>query len=83
MKLLVYLRDGRTVYALRGRKELARLVGAEPWGEHEAVYVVRGIWNPVTGQFMWTPNIRVRFIARGSISSVEEGDPNDATEAGR
>jgi hypothetical protein len=78
VKLLVYIRDGRTVYALRGRGELSRLARAEPWGEEPSVVSVRGTWNPVTGRFVWQPNVHLRHLARGSISHVEEGDPNQA-----
>jgi hypothetical protein len=71
VKLLVYLRDGRTVYRLTGRGMLAKLVGREPWHEEKGCHVERGIWNPETGEYVWTP-IRLRFVAKNSISVVEE-----------
>ena len=78
MKLLVYMRDGRTCYALRGRAELRRLVGVEPCDEHKAIVAVRGTWDPVALAFRWQPSVYVRYLAKGSISHVEEGDPNQA-----
>jgi hypothetical protein len=75
LKLLVYMRDGRTVFALKGRGELTRLVSREPGHEENGVIVVRGVWNPTTGAYIWTPAIRLRFIAKGSIAYVEEGTP--------
>jgi hypothetical protein len=81
VKLLVYMRDGRTCYALRGRGELGKLIRAKPDGEHPSLDVVKGTWNPSTGLYLWRPGIRLRFIAGGSISHVEEGDPNQAAPA--
>lgn len=80
MKLLVYMKDARTVFALRGRAELARLISEKrgPAHEEEPLVVVRGIWNPLTGLYVWQPGIRLRFLARGSVAAVEEGDPNRA-----
>lgn len=81
MKLLVYMRDGRTCYALTGRGQLAALFserGKGPAHERPSIEVVRGIWNPHTGAYLWQPGVRLRFIARGSIAFVEEGDPNRA-----
>jgi hypothetical protein len=78
VKILVYIRDGRTVYVLRGRGELARLVGAEPWHEGKGTAVDRAIWNPTTGLYVWTRGIFVRFISRASIAVVEEGHPDGA-----
>jgi hypothetical protein len=78
VKLLVYMRDGRTVYALRGRAELHRLVSREPWHEENGVVTIRGTWDPTTGCFVWQPNVSLRFLAKGSVSHVEEGDPNQA-----
>lgn len=75
MKLLVYMRDGRTCYALKGRGELARLVQREPYHEDPGVVCVRGLWNPETGLYVWTPAIKLRYIAKGSIGVVEEGVP--------
>ena len=75
MKLLVYMRDGRTCYALKGRGELAKLVSREPFHEDSGVVCVRGIWNPITGEYAWSPGIRLRFLAKGSIGVVEEGAP--------
>ena len=77
MKLLVYMRDGRTVYRISGRGNFAKLVGQEPWHEEKSIEVGRGIWNPITGEYVWTP-VRIRFIAKGSIGVVEQdmgGEP--------
>jgi hypothetical protein len=84
VKLLVYLRDGRTVYALIGRGQLRDLTSEKrgPGHEDEPVIVVRGTWHPGLRAFEWQPNVRVRWIARGSISHVEEGDPNQAAGGG-
>lgn len=76
MKLLVYMRDGRTVYALTGRKQLRQLVGGDPAHEGESVLTIRGIWNPVTGTYTWLPGVRVRFVSVASIAFVEEGHPD-------
>lgn len=78
MRLLVYMRDGRTVYYLTGRSKLAQLVRAEPWHEQPGITAARGIWNPTTGEYVWTPGIHLRYLAKGSISVVEEGHPNEA-----
>ena len=72
MKLRVYMRDGRTVYRVMGRGNLAKLVGDEPWNEKPGIEVVRGIWNPLVGEYVWLRGIRLRFIAKGSIGVVEE-----------
>lgn len=71
MRLLVYLRDARTVYLIPSRGALARLARAEPWNEGGPVAAVRGIWNPHTGEYLWT-RVGLRYIAKGSIASVEE-----------
>ena len=71
MKLLVYMKDGRTVYLLERRGRLAQLVTGEPWHEGESVRVVRGIWNPITGEYVWK-SVPLRHIAKGSIAVVEE-----------
>lgn len=71
MKLLVYMKDGRTVYFLEKRGRLAQLVGSEPWHENESLRAARGIWNPHTGEYHWTA-VPLRHIARGSIAVVEE-----------
>ena len=78
MKLLVYLRDGRTCLALAGRGQLHALTKGEPWHENKGIPVVRGTWNPTTGTYVWRPNVVVRYISHGTIAWVEEGDPNDA-----
>jgi hypothetical protein len=70
VKLLVYLRDGRTVYLLEKRGRLRQLVGDEPWHEGPHVFAVRGIWNPNTGEYVWTP-VYLRHISKSSISVVE------------
>ena len=72
MDLLVYLRDGRTVYLIEGRKRLAQLSNSEPWSqEQNSIRVARGIWNPTTGQFVWRA-VRIRHVSKSSISVVEE-----------
>lgn len=71
MNLLVYLRDGRTVYLLEKRSRLMQLVTGEPWHEKESVRVVRGIWNPITGEYVWS-SVGLRYLAKNSISVVEE-----------
>jgi hypothetical protein len=71
MRLFVYMRDGRTVYRLTRRGDFAKLVGQEPWHEEKSVDVGRGIWNPSIGEYVWTP-VRIRYIAKASICSVEE-----------
>lgn len=80
MRLLVYMRDGRTVYYIQGRAKLRELIAAKPGGEHPSVLAVRGTWNPTTGTYVWTRGIPLRFIAAGSIGVVEEGSPNDAKD---
>ena len=72
MRLLVFLRDGRTVYRVKGRGALARLVRAEPWHEEPGVFVDKGIWNPTTGEYIWTIQVKLRALAKNSISHVEE-----------
>jgi hypothetical protein len=72
MKLLLYMRDGRTVYRLTGRGNLMKLIREEPWHDQPGLTVERGIWNPETGEYVWRAGIRIRFIAKGSISVVEE-----------
>jgi hypothetical protein len=74
MRLLVYIRDGRTCYRLTGRKNLMRLLQTEPWHEEPGITVERGIWNPETGLYVWT-FAKVRYIAKGSIGVIEEDAP--------
>jgi hypothetical protein len=72
VRILVYLRDGRTVYLLEKRSTLNKLVnGGEPWHENESISVVRGIWNPEAREYVWKA-IPLRYIAKASISVVEE-----------
>jgi hypothetical protein len=71
VKLLVYLRDGRTCYVIEGRGKLAELVNQEPWHEGKSLKVVRGIWNPAKGEYAWNV-VFLRSIAKGSIGVVEE-----------
>lgn len=71
MRLLVYMKDGRTVYLLERRRRLAELVGGEPHHEGDSVTAVRGIWNPHTGEYVWS-SVPVRHLAKGSIAVVEE-----------
>lgn len=81
MKLLVYMKDGRTVYALRGRGEFFKLIDEKrgPAHQEDPVIVVRGTWLPDACRYRWEPNVRLRYIARNSVSLVEEGDPNQAS----
>lgn len=71
MKLLVYLTDGRTVFLLERRGRLGDLVNADPWGEQKTIRVARGIWNPITGEYIWTI-IGLRYVRKASIAYVEE-----------
>lgn len=72
MKLLIYMRDGRTVYRITGRANLAKLLQRDATDEDRSLLVARGIWNPATGEYVWTPAVRLRYIAKGSISVIEE-----------
>jgi hypothetical protein len=80
VKLLVYMRDGRTVYYVEGRGKLRSLISRTPGHEEESILAVRGIWNPTTGEYVWTRGIPLRFVAAGSIGVVEEGSPNEAKD---
>lgn len=71
MRVVVYMRDGRTCYRIKGRGILRRLVNDEPWNEENGVKVERGTWNPQTGEYVWIV-VFVRFLAKGSISHVEQ-----------
>jgi len=71
MNLLVYLTDGRTVYLLEKRSRLTALVTREPGHESEGYRVARGIWNPITGEYVWSA-VHLRYIRKASISVVEE-----------
>lgn len=71
MKLLVYLRDGRTVYLIEKRGRLRQLVGDEPWHEGASTFAVKGIWNPTTGEYVWS-RVQLRHISKSSISVVED-----------
>lgn len=77
MKLLVYLRDGRTVYFLEKRGRLRQLTGSKPGHEGESYRVARGIWNPILGQYGWKA-VLLRHIATNSISVVEEATTIEA-----
>lgn len=72
MKILVYLRDGRTVYLIVGRGSLARLLGRDPAHEGDPVPVARGIWNPAIGEYVWTRSINLRYLSKNSVGHVEE-----------
>lgn len=73
MTLLVYIRDGRTVFRISGRGWLAELTRREPFNETtRTAEVDRGVWNPTTGEYVWMSGIKLRFLAKGSISHVEE-----------
>lgn len=86
MKLLVYLRDGRTVYFLEKRGRLRQLMSGEPGHEGESYRVARGIWNPITGEYVWKA-VLLRHLAKSSVSVVEEANtieaarPQEALEA--
>lgn len=80
MRLLVYLRDGRTVYMLTGRGTFRKLVGVDPWHEGPGVLVQRGIWNPTTGEYVWR-GVQVRHISLNSVSVVEEAEYGEETPA--
>lgn len=71
MRLLVYLTDGRTVYLIEGRNRLAGFVNGDPFHERESVNVGKGIWNPITGEYVWS-HARLRYIRKASIAFVEE-----------
>lgn len=71
MKILVYMRDGRTCYLLRNRKQLRELIHTKPDGEHTSVPVVRGIWNPHAGEYSWL-RVPLRHVPVSSIGVVEE-----------
>jgi hypothetical protein len=76
MWLVIYLRDGRTAYLLRGRKALRVLLGLDPGNEERGVKVVRGIWNPERGEYLWAMEpVELRFLGRSSISVIERGHP--------
>lgn len=77
MRLLIFMRDGRTVYRVTGRGKLAKLLRTElekveGWDKDQHVMVERGIWNPATGDYVWSASVRLRFIAKGSIGVIEE-----------
>jgi hypothetical protein len=72
MRLLVYLRDGRTVLRIVGRGHLSALLGHEPAGDHHGHTVDRGTWNPTTGEYVWRQGVRLRYLAKSSIAWVEE-----------
>lgn len=80
MRLLVYLRDGRTVYLIVGRGKLRQLAGVEPWHEGPGILVQRGVWNPVTGLYHWS-GVKVRHISKSSIGHVEEAEYGEETPA--
>jgi hypothetical protein len=71
MRLLVYMKDGRTVFLLEKRSRLGALVRREPDHESDSVGAARGIWNPHTGEYVWS-HVPVRYIAKNSIAFVEE-----------
>lgn len=71
MKVLVYMRDGRTCYLLRNRKQLRELIGTTPAGEHPSTPAVRGIWNPIIGEYQWA-RVPLRHLPASSIGVVEE-----------
>lgn len=71
MRLLVFMRDGRTVYRLTGRGTLRKLCAGEPWDEDPGAIVQRGIWSPSQEKYRWI-GVKLRHLAKGSISVVEE-----------
>lgn len=62
-----------TLPRLLNRKALAQELGHEGL----SVRVVRGIWNPHTGEYHWT-SVGLRHIAKASISVVEEAPHGQA-----
>lgn len=77
MRILVYMRDGRTVYYFQRRKDLGAVLSKPAEHEGDGVVVVRGVWNPATGEYAWSRSITIRHLDRRSISVVEEAAPND------
>jgi hypothetical protein len=71
VKILVYMKDGRQVFFLERRGQLADLVQSQPEGDGRTIWCGRGIWNPITGEYVWS-NVGLRHIAKGSIALVEE-----------
>jgi hypothetical protein len=71
MKVLVYMRDGRTVYLIEKRGLLRALIGNDPAHEGKSVFSVRGTWNPHTGMYVWRP-VPLRHLSPSSIAVVEE-----------
>lgn len=72
MRILVYMRDGRTVYLLEKRSHLNLLLHREPDSTvGPSTAAVRGIWNPDTREYEWQ-RVHLRHIARNSVSVVEE-----------
>lgn len=71
MKILVYMKDGRQVFFLDRRGLLSELVKEPLDDERRTIWAGRGIWNPITGEYVWS-NVGLRYISRGSIALVEE-----------
>ena len=71
MRLLVYMKDGRTVYRIVGRGKFAQLLKRALTDEDRSLVVERGIWNPTTGEYVWRV-VKLRFLNTSSISCVEE-----------
>lgn len=71
MRLLVYMKDGRTCYRIVGRGKLGSLIGRDGTDDNGSLFVEKGIWNPETGDYVWR-GARLRHIASNSISHIEE-----------
>lgn len=71
MKILVYMKDGRQVFLLERRGQLGDLMQSQPEGDSRTIWAGRGIWNPFSGEYVWS-NVGLRHIAKGSIALVEE-----------
>ena len=73
MRLLVFMRDGRTVYRIRRRHDLAQLVRATAWDDQDTtvIWADRGIWSTADGDHSWLNQVKLRHISPGSISHVE------------
>jgi hypothetical protein len=78
VKILVYMRDGRTVYRIAKRGLLAELLTREPAHEERGIAVERAYWNPVTGTFTFWHEVRLRFLSKNSVAVVEEAPREEA-----
>ncbi|MCW3018624.1 MAG: hypothetical protein JWN10_932 [Solirubrobacterales bacterium] len=74
MRIRVYIRDGHTCYRLAKRSDLGDLITREPHGAKPSKEVEVAYWNGSEAAYGAFVPWRLRFIAKGSISTVEE-DP--------